>query len=226
MSAGDILGLPIPDAGPWFAAALSVHVICGVAAVISGAVAATAKKRPGRHPRTGHFYLWALGGTFATATVMAGIRWREDAHLFVIAVIAVSLGAYGYRARRLHRSGWPARHGAGMGARTSPCSPASTSTTDPPCRSGARCRTSPTGYFPASSAYRSSGAQFTASIESPGRDDQANHLSRITTPAEPPHRRPRKGAVCAVWSGRSQCGGHRLQHRVINAFDHAAGEQP
>ena len=115
MSAGDILGLPIPDAGPWFAAALSIHIVCGVAAVITGAVAATAKKRPGRHPRAGHVYLWALGGIFATATVMASIRWREDAHLFVIAVVAVGLGAYGYRARRLQRSGWPARHATGMG---------------------------------------------------------------------------------------------------------------
>jgi len=47
---------------------------------------------------------------------MAGIRWREDGRLFVIAVIAVSLGAYRLRARRrLLRSGWPARHAIGMG---------------------------------------------------------------------------------------------------------------
>jgi hypothetical protein len=46
---------------------------------------------------------------------MAGIRWRVDGRLFVIAVIAVSLGAYRLRARRLLRSGWPARHAIGMG---------------------------------------------------------------------------------------------------------------
>jgi hypothetical protein len=54
MAAGDVLGLPIPDAGPWFAAALSIHILCSLAAVISGVLAATAKKRPGRHPRAGH----------------------------------------------------------------------------------------------------------------------------------------------------------------------------
>ena len=46
---------------------------------------------------------------------MAAIRWREDAHLFAIAVIAISHGLYGYRARRQHRPGWPPHHAIGMG---------------------------------------------------------------------------------------------------------------
>ena len=78
-----------------------------------GALAATARKQPGRHPRAGRVYLWAVGGIFATATIMAAIRWHEDAHLFAIAVIAFSL--YGYRARRRHRPGWSAHHAIGMG---------------------------------------------------------------------------------------------------------------
>ena len=100
---GEIFGLPIPDAGPIFAAALVLHVLCGLTAVIAGALAATARKQPGRHPRAGRVYLWALGGIFATATMMAAIRWHEDAHLFAIALIAFSLGLYGHRARRRHR---------------------------------------------------------------------------------------------------------------------------
>ena len=115
MLTGEILGLPIPDAGPVFAIALAVHIACGLTAVIAGALAATAKKRRGRHPRAGHVYLWALGGIFTTATIMAAIRWREDAHLFAIAVIAFSLGLYGYQARRRHRAGWPPHHAIGMG---------------------------------------------------------------------------------------------------------------
>jgi hypothetical protein len=115
MLAGDILGLPIPDAGPTFAAALLIHILSGLTAVISGALAATAKKRPGRHPRAGRIYLWALGGVFATATIMAIIRWREDAHLLAIGIIAFSLGLYGYQARRRHRPGWPPHHAIGMG---------------------------------------------------------------------------------------------------------------
>jgi hypothetical protein len=115
MPTSDFLGLPIPDAGPVFAAALVIHILSGLTAVISGALAATAKKRPGRHPRAGRTYLWALGGVFVTATVMAIIRWREDAHLLAIAVIAFSLGLYGYQARRRHRPGWPPHHAIGMG---------------------------------------------------------------------------------------------------------------
>ena len=111
----DLLGLPIPDAGPVFAAALAGHVVAGLTAVVAGGLAATARKRPGRHPRAGRAYLWALGGIVITATVMAAIRWREDAHLFAIALVAASLGAYGYRARRRRRPGWPARHAIGMG---------------------------------------------------------------------------------------------------------------
>ena len=110
MLAGDFLGLPIPDAGPIFAAALVIHILSGLTAVISGALAATAKKRPGRHPRAGRIYLSALGGVFVTATVMAIIRWREDAHLLAIAVVAFGLGLYGYQARRRHRPGWPPHH--------------------------------------------------------------------------------------------------------------------
>jgi hypothetical protein len=70
----EILGLPIPDAGPVFAMALVIHILSGLTAVIAGALAATARKRPGRHPRTGRVYLWALGGVFATAMI-----WRSSA---------------------------------------------------------------------------------------------------------------------------------------------------
>jgi hypothetical protein len=114
-SLGEIFGLPIPDAGPIFATALVLHILSGLTAVITGALAATARKQPGRHPRAGRVYLCALGGIFTTATIMAAIRWHEDAHLFAIAVIAFSLGLYGYRARRRHRPGWPPHHGIGMG---------------------------------------------------------------------------------------------------------------
>lgn len=115
MLGSDIVGLPVPDAGPIFATALAAHIVSGLTAVTAGALAATARKQAGRHPRAGRVYLWALGGVFATATVMAIIRWREDAHLFAVAVTAFGLGLYGYRGRRRHRPGWPPHHAIGMG---------------------------------------------------------------------------------------------------------------
>lgn len=110
-----IFGLEIPDAGPVFLAALAAHVLAGLTCVVAGALAATARKRRGRHPRAGRVYLWGLGVVFVTATVMAVVRWREDAHLLAIATVAFGFGVFGWRARRLHRPGWPLRHAIGMG---------------------------------------------------------------------------------------------------------------
>jgi len=162
-SLGEIFGLPIPDAGPIFATALVLHILSGLTAVITGALAATARKRPGRHPRAGRVYLWGLGGIFTTATIMAAIRWHEDAHLFAVAVIAFSLGLYGYRARRHHRPGWPPHHAIGMGGSYIALLTASTSTTDPSSPYGTGYPTSPTGSCPASSASHSSESRYGAS---------------------------------------------------------------
>ena len=41
---------------------------------------------------------------------MAAIRWRQDAHLFAIRIIAFGLGLFGHQARRHLRPGWPTRH--------------------------------------------------------------------------------------------------------------------
>ena len=122
--------------------------------MVAGALAATAGTRRGRHPRAGRVYLWGLGVVFVTATVMAVIRWREDAHLLAIATVAFGLGAFGWRARRLHRPGWPLRHAIGMGGSYIALFTGSTSTTDPGSRCGTACRSGPTGYFPPPSAFR------------------------------------------------------------------------
>jgi hypothetical protein len=91
---------------------LLAHIAAGLTAVGSGALAAAAAKRPGRHPRAGRVYLWALSGVAGTAAALAVIRWREDAHLFAIAVTAAALGWSGYLARRRDRIG---PHAVGMG---------------------------------------------------------------------------------------------------------------
>jgi hypothetical protein len=115
MMAVTVLGLRIPDAGPFFVAALAVHVACALICVIAGALAASARKRPGRHPRAGRVYLCMLAVVFGTASAMALIRWPEDARLFTIAVIAFGLSVVGWRARRSHRPGWVRVHAWAMG---------------------------------------------------------------------------------------------------------------
>ena len=44
---GEIFGLPIPDAGPIFAAALVLHILSGLTAVIAGAESGEAVSRTG-----------------------------------------------------------------------------------------------------------------------------------------------------------------------------------
>jgi hypothetical protein len=112
--ATNIGGLQVPDAGPVFFAALAVHVAAATTCVISGALAATARKRPGRHPRAGEVYLYGIAVVFVSATVMAVIRWRHDAHLFVIALVAVTLAFLGWQVRRRRPRRWMAWHGTMM----------------------------------------------------------------------------------------------------------------
>src|SRR5690242_17951926 len=66
-----ILGVDVPDDRPVFIVALGVHIVAGLTCVISGALAATATKRKGRHPRAGVVYYWAITVVAATAGVMA-----------------------------------------------------------------------------------------------------------------------------------------------------------
>ncbi|WP_203905726.1 hypothetical protein [Virgisporangium aliadipatigenens] len=110
----DIGGIQVPNAGPIFLTALAVHVVAGTVAVVAGALATTARKRAGRHPRAGTVYLYAIGAIFATATVMAVLRWRHDWHLFLIATVAFTLALAGRWVRRHRTRRWLARHGCAM----------------------------------------------------------------------------------------------------------------
>jgi hypothetical protein len=108
----DILGTPIPNAGPVFLAALAFHVAAGLICVTCGATAALTRKGSPWHKRFGRGYLWGLVVVFVTLSVMSAIRWRENAHLFVIGILAFTAGLTGYINRRRH----PDIHILGMGS--------------------------------------------------------------------------------------------------------------
>ncbi|MEU0557551.1 hypothetical protein [Dactylosporangium sp. NPDC006015] len=99
---------------PVFLTALAVHVAAGLTGVVAGGLAAASRKRPGRHPWAGAVYLYAIGGVFATATVMAVLRWRHDWHLFLIAAVAFALALSGWWARRARPRRWVVWHGSAM----------------------------------------------------------------------------------------------------------------
>ncbi len=69
-----VIDLPVTDAGTLFATALAVHVLAALVAIITGAAAATARKRPGRHPRSGTIHHGSPGVVFASATTLSRVR--------------------------------------------------------------------------------------------------------------------------------------------------------
>jgi len=114
LQASRILGIEVGSTEPLFLAVLAVHVLAGMTALISGAVAALSVKGGRSHIRAGRGYYRAITITFATATVLAAMRWRQDYHLFAIGAVAFTAATVGYLHRRRRRPG-DVPHITGMG---------------------------------------------------------------------------------------------------------------
>ena len=110
----DILGLQLPRMGPCFYLILAVHVPAGLAAVVSGAIAALSRKGSRHHVRAGLFYFRALVVVVLTAAILAVMRWREDFHLLLIGLVALAAACRGHLSQQRHRPG-QGPHIRGMG---------------------------------------------------------------------------------------------------------------
>jgi hypothetical protein len=114
LTAARIFGDQVGSTAPVFLAFLAVHVLAGLTAVVTGAAAALVRKGSPRHIRAGRWYYRAITVVFATATVLAALRWRQDYYLFLIGAVAFTAATVGYLHRRRHRPG-DTGHIAGMG---------------------------------------------------------------------------------------------------------------
>ena len=114
VTAARILGDQVGSTAPVFLAFLAVHVLAGLTAVVTGAVAALVRKGSPQHIRAGRWYYLAITVVFVTATVLAALRWRQDYYLFIIGAVAFTAATIGYQHRRRHRPG-DTGHIAGMG---------------------------------------------------------------------------------------------------------------
>jgi hypothetical protein len=112
--AARIFGDQVGSTAPVFLAFLAVHVLAGLTAVITGALAALARKGSPRHIRAGRWYYRAVTVVFATAAVLAAMRWRQDYYLLIIGAAAFAAATIGRQHRRRHRPG-DSGHIAGMG---------------------------------------------------------------------------------------------------------------
>ena len=115
VAAARILGDRVGSTAPAFLAFLAVHVLAGLTAVVTGAIAALVRKGSPRHIRAGRWYYRAIIVVSATATVLAAMRWRQDYYLFIIGAVAFAAATVGYQHRRRRRPG-DAGHIVGMGA--------------------------------------------------------------------------------------------------------------
>jgi len=114
VTASRILGDEVGSTAPAFLAVLAVHVLAGLTAVITGAVAALARKGSPRHVRAGRWYYRAITAVFATAAALAAMRWAQDWYLLVLGATAFTAATAGYLHRRRYRPG-DTGHIAGMG---------------------------------------------------------------------------------------------------------------
>jgi uncharacterized membrane protein HdeD (DUF308 family) len=115
LTAARIFGDQVGSTAPVFLAFLAVHVLAGLTAVVTGAAAALVRKGSPRHIRAGRWYYRAITVVFATATVLAAMRWQQDYYLFLIGAVAFAAATIGYLHRRRHRPG-DTGHIVGMGA--------------------------------------------------------------------------------------------------------------
>jgi hypothetical protein len=97
MIAGFPLGFFLP---------LVVHVLAGLATVVTGIVTFSQPKRPGRHQRWGQGYLLSYTVVLLTATMLSVQRWEADAYLFFLAVLGSGCALVGYTARRFRHAHW------------------------------------------------------------------------------------------------------------------------
>src|SRR5215468_6577441 len=109
-----ILVTEVCSTAPVFLSFLAIHVAAGLTAVLTGAAAALTRKGSPRHIRAGRWFYRAITVVFATATILAVMRWRQDYHLFLIGAVAFTAATIGYQHRRRHRPG-DTGHIAGMG---------------------------------------------------------------------------------------------------------------
>jgi uncharacterized membrane protein HdeD (DUF308 family) len=110
-----VLGIPIPSTDPVFLAIIGIHILFGLAAVISGAVAMLSTKGRGRHSNWGTIYFWCLSGVFATMSALSFVRWAGDYHLFILGALSFASAYVGRTATERHWRQWPRLHLTGMG---------------------------------------------------------------------------------------------------------------
>ncbi|WP_408005332.1 DUF2306 domain-containing protein [Pseudalkalibacillus berkeleyi] len=93
---------------------LFIHIVAGIICLITGFIAATARKKRGKHTIVGEVYHGSFLIVFITALIMSIWNWSESAYLFYIALFSYGLALLGYLARKMRWKNWLRTHIGGM----------------------------------------------------------------------------------------------------------------
>ena len=111
-----VAGIVIPSVSPIFLSLVALHLGVALIAVLCGLAAMLSQKQPGRHPRYGKLYFWALLAVFSTASALSFMRWAENYPLFIIGASAFASALIARTAIRARWRNWPRIHLIGMGS--------------------------------------------------------------------------------------------------------------
>lgn len=100
-----LLGLDVASTSIAFLVFLGFHVAAALLAIAAGLTAMFSRKGPGRHPRSGRWYLLGVIVVFVTAVALSTFRWPTDAPLVALGALSVLAAGYGWLFRRLRRPG-------------------------------------------------------------------------------------------------------------------------
>ena len=110
----DVLGIPVPSTQPFFLSVVGVHVLLGIGAVVTGALAMLSKKGRGRHAGFGTGYFWCLLGVFLTMSTLSLMRWSEDYDLFILGAFSFGSAHFGRRCAGRYEPQWLRCHVTAM----------------------------------------------------------------------------------------------------------------
>jgi peptidoglycan/LPS O-acetylase OafA/YrhL len=111
----NVAGIEVPSTSPIFLTIVAVHILLGLACIITGAVAMLSPKRQGRHPNFGTIYFWCLSAVFVSASGLSAVRWSRDYPLFILGTLSFAAALAGRTARRKRWPGWARLHIIAMG---------------------------------------------------------------------------------------------------------------
>ncbi len=97
-----------------FSILLSVHIACGVAAMILGLLSFASRKTKGKHTNLGDYYHWAYLLMSLSAVFMALLDWNRIWWFLPIAVFSYLFALKGYMAAKRKRKDWIFGHVVGQ----------------------------------------------------------------------------------------------------------------